>query len=420
MRGPLTLRGWFDSVPAYRLATVRTLLALVTIGWYLPTIDTFLWRYGDSSFHQSMIPGLPDVGGHAVILGLIIVQHVAAWCLLMGLESRLAAAVLFVIGGYAFVLDDRHFSNNLWFHLNLLLLLACSNERVSLGGLLSGRDGDRCAVWPERLMCLFAAIVFLYATADKIVSPFWGTGGEVILERQFSEHAPPLNWLQDVNRRARDAGPGALSVFTIACEAAIGVLFALGTAGYRFTPLILVFAWSIQFFVAPGVFAWDVLSLSVLLAPVGDRAYGVVVDETNARGRSVKRAVVLLDWLRRVRWGNSPASELEVLTPKHRQLHGFVAYRQLLALMPWALYVALVWIALEGFGERYLYLWPANDVALLVSLGTGLLWTPGLARAIESLAGRLGKRAANGHSIAAARGPDTLELTAKNDSSRRP
>src|SRR5690349_8519595 len=76
--------GWFDVVPAYRLATLRLLLAVITLVFHVPKFNRMIADYTASSFHVppafSWIPVLSPAGGMALMLA----QDVAAWGLLLG------------------------------------------------------------------------------------------------------------------------------------------------------------------------------------------------------------------------------------------------------------------------------------------------------------------------------------------------
>src|SRR5262250_3409485 len=211
--------GWFDLVPAYRLATFRTAVALLTVVFHVPKFNVFIHDYTASAFHVPPafawlpVPG-PVLGG--LLAGL---QYLAAAGLLLGVGAGTSAWFLAVAGFYVMLLDPEHYSHNAHFHLTLLALIGCSGDRISLPRLIGGGDADaRCPAWPERLVRVQVAIVFFYAALDKVLSPFWGFSGQRLLALQMAEHGLGLNWIQRLNQAATHTAPAALSVATIAVE----------------------------------------------------------------------------------------------------------------------------------------------------------------------------------------------------------
>jgi len=63
--------GWFDLVPAYRLATLRVVLAIITLVFHVPKFNRLIADYTASSFHVPpafpWIPVLPPTAGMALM-----------------------------------------------------------------------------------------------------------------------------------------------------------------------------------------------------------------------------------------------------------------------------------------------------------------------------------------------------------------
>src|SRR5499425_2339441 len=251
--------GWFDLVPAYRLAALRVILAVITLVFHVPKFNRIIADYAASSFHVPpafpWLPILSPAGGEA----LMIAQDAAAWGLLLGWAPRLCAWLLAAAGIYVMSLDPEFFAHNAHFHLTLLALVGCSADRMSLRRLLADDDARaRCPAWPERLIGIQLAIVFFYAAVDKILSPYWGVSGSSLAAQRLSTRGPAFDRLQRMSEAALPSLARPLSVATIVLEAfvAVAVLVrALRPIGLAVTALFVLY---LEFMLKPGGFAWDV------------------------------------------------------------------------------------------------------------------------------------------------------------------
>jgi len=382
--------GWFDVVPAYRLATLRVLLAVITLVFHVPKFNRMIADYTASSFHVppafSWIPVLSPAGGMALMLA----QDVAAWGLLLGWAPRLCAWLLAGAGFYVMSLDPEFFAHNAHFHLTLLALIGCSADRVSLRRLLAEDDaGSRCPAWPERLVGIQLAIVFFYAAVDKILSPYWGLSGASLAAQHLSTRGPAFDRLQRMNEAALPVLAGALSVVTIVLEGFVAAAFlirALRPIGIVVTALFVLY---LEFVLKPGAFAWDVLAALLVFVPAGDRAWQVAYDPACRTCRGNRALLSPLDWLRRLRWtpmedatSSAARGELELVSPWGRVRSGFDALRVLPIALPGPFLLALIvarfgggFLAARGYGA-----W--DDLPFLMLLGWLTLWVPGLARVL--------------------------------------
>jgi Vitamin K-dependent gamma-carboxylase len=305
--------GWFAPVPAYRLASFRIALAVTTVALHVPKINGFIATSAVSSFHVppafAWLPLLPPFAG-AVLPPL---QYAAAAGLLLGVWPRVSAWLLVAVGAWVTLLDPQHYSHNAHFHLTLLALAGCSSDGLSLRRLLRDDDASaRCPAWPEHLVRLQVAIVFFYAALDKVFSPFWGATGPVFSGLRMADHGFGLGMLQSLNRRVLGAIPGVLSVATILTEfflAAVALVPRLWPVGLL---VGLGFVVSIEFLLAPGLFAWDLLVAGLVFLPAGDRGWTVMYSPSCADCRRNRAILSLLDWLRRLRW-------VAIATPAQRE-----------------------------------------------------------------------------------------------------
>src|SRR4029453_11035062 len=345
---------WLDPVPAYRLATVRVCLAVVTLVFHVPKFNGLLDAYTLSAFHVAPAFAWIPTPSRGAGIALMVLQHVAAWSLLLGWAPRVAAWLLAGAGAYIMALDPEHYSHNAHFHLTLLALVGCAPDRVSLRRLIVGGDDDaRTPAWPERLIRAQLAIVFFYAALDKALSPDWGLTGALLTAPGFVPHAPGLAALQQLNQAVLGAIPAALSVATIATEGALAVAFVLPSLSALAIALSRGLMSYLEFMVRPGVFAWDVLIALLVLSPAADRGWSVLHSPARAGSMAF---LPRLDWLRRLRWVTSIAASpsaaggveparapgTHLVSPRHRVFCRLRALCALPAVLPGPLLVALV------------------------------------------------------------------------------
>jgi len=384
--------GWFDLVPAYRLATLRVVLAIITLVFHVPKFNRLIADYTASSFHVPpafpWIPVLPPTAGMA----LMIAQDVAAWGLFLGWAPRLCAWFLAAAGFYVMSLDPEFFAHNAHFHLALLALIGCSADRVSLRRLLADDDADaRCPAWPERLVGIQLAIVFFYAAVDKILSPSWGLSGATLAAQRLSTRGPAFDRLQRMTASALPRLAGPLSVATIAIEAFVAaavIVRALRPTGLAVTALFVLY---LEFVLKPGGFAWDVLAALLVFAPAADRKWRVAYDPACRSCRRNRALLSPLDWLRRLGWisldaaAASEAAGFRLVSPRGRVRRGFYALRALPIVLPGPCLLALIvarfgggFLAARGYGA-----W--DDLPFFMLGGWLVLWIPGLGRVLGQL-----------------------------------
>jgi Vitamin K-dependent gamma-carboxylase len=388
--------GWFGEVPAYRLAAFRVSLAVTTVVFHIPKFNDLIGDYVASAFHVppaiAWLPPLSPAAGMA----LPPLQYAAAVSLLFGFWSRTCAWFLAVAGAWVMLLDPEHYSHNAHFHLTLLALAGCANDRLSLRRLLREDDGAaRCAAWPERLIRAQIAIVFFYAALDKVFSPFWGLSGTVLPGLRMAEHGFGLGLLQRANMRLLRAAPGVLSVVTMLTEfflAAVALVPRLWPIGLA---VGLSFVVSIEFLLQPGLFAWDLLVAGLVFLPAGDRGWKAFYSPACAACRRNRSLLSRLDWLRRLQWvadsrpvaspnkgfaGTKAMGFIQLVSPHDRAFCGLTGLRVLPIVMAPPFVIALAvarfgggFLAKRGYG-------PWDDLPFLF-LGAYLAsWLPDVAQ----------------------------------------
>jgi Vitamin K-dependent gamma-carboxylase len=427
--------GWFATVPAYRLATLRVALGVTTLAFHVPKFNGLVDAYMASTFHVppafSWIPPLTPAGGTA----LSILQHVAGWGLLLGWGPRLSAWFLAAAGFYVMSLDPEYYAHNAQFHLTLLALIGCSTDRVTLRRLL-GEDGAeaQCPAWPERLVRIQVTVVFFYTALDKVLSPHWGLSGALLAKQRLAAHAAGLAWLQRANEAVLRAIPGVLSAGTIALEffmAAALLIRPLRRAGIVVAIAFLLY---LEFILRPGVFAWDMMAALLVFVPAGDRSWTATYAAACPACRWNRWIISRCDWLRRLRWDSSadaiePAGRLAapdgalgalvLVSPRGRAYRGSDVLRVLPIVLPGPIFVAMVVARFGGglFASRGFGPWHDLPFALLGALL--LLWVPGPARFVlrplATLMAIVLKRLGSGLGSG---GPDACPVHARRASSR--
>ena len=389
------------SVPACRLAAFRVVFALTTLYFHIPQSDGMIASYLTSSFHVPMHEWVPPITP-ALAQVMIGVRHLAAWCLLLGVLTRLSAACLAVTGAHIFMLDMNNYSHHFEFHLTIFALLAVWNDRLPLGRLMREEsDSVQITSWAEWFLRIQVAIVYLSAAIDKIFSSDWGTSGAMISEVYRSgspsfmlkPHGFPLNVLQDANVTLVLSAPGITSALTILVELLLAAIFMVRSLWPKGMWLALGFPLYLEFAVKQRYFAWDMITAVLLLLPAADHAYIIFHDPACSACVRYRAVVRALDWLRRLRWvplqgvghvpgvtQQAPRTAIYALGPDGRIRMGYEALRLVLALIPGPVLAVLTLVrATNGWGAGLLL---PEDTVILVIAGLCLLWLPGVARFI--------------------------------------
>ncbi len=220
---------WFSQVPAHRLALFRMALAVTTVMFFMPYSQKMIHHYLASSFHNPMLPGIPDLVPWAGRM-LIIAQYLAVGGLFLGVLPQLGAGILALSGFYVFLLDKQYYSHWYQFHLILLTLLSFSKERLSLVGWIR-RDNNgspTCPAWPENLIRFQLSIVLFHTALNKAFSPYWGSSGKFFTVGFGTLAFPdgsPFFALREFMLSALLAYPAAASLCVIGLEFFLAIAF---------------------------------------------------------------------------------------------------------------------------------------------------------------------------------------------------
>lgn len=225
-------RFWFTAGPAYTLGLVRIVFGALIVAWTLELKTNFDVRFGS----RGVVPEALDrtwtwsvfdyvSGDDALQVGWVVLL-VAAIALTLGVQSRLAAIVVFVL----IMSFERH---NPWvFNAGdmllrveaLMIALAPCGAALSVdqwwrsGTFFSARE---CKLWALRLMQVQVSIIYVSTVIAKLRGETWQNGTSVLYSlRQVDMLVIRMpEWLTDNLLLMNVAAWGTLVV-----EFAIGVL----------------------------------------------------------------------------------------------------------------------------------------------------------------------------------------------------
>lgn len=183
---------WFDPVSTAPLAVFRIAFGLIMLGWslsLLPELSSLFMRRG-------IVPKQPPYSGDLnaawgvlgifpskpAVIALAVAMIVASLCLLFGLFSQLAAAVV-CIGLLSFQRRNPFVVNSGDVLLRIVafyLIFAPSGAALSVERFLGDRRGfwtfPARAPWATRLIQIQLSIVYLVAVWTKVRGTTWNNG----------------------------------------------------------------------------------------------------------------------------------------------------------------------------------------------------------------------------------------------------
>ena len=183
---------WFEPVSTAPLAVFRIAFGLIMLAWsvsLLPELSALFMRRG-------ILPEQPPYSGDLsaawgvlgiapskpAVIALAVAMIVASLCLLSGLVSQLASAVLF-IGLLSFQRRNPFVVNSGDVLLRIVafyLIFAPSGAALSLAGFLGNRRAfwtfPARAPWAMRLIQIQLSIVYLVAVWTKVRGTTWNNG----------------------------------------------------------------------------------------------------------------------------------------------------------------------------------------------------------------------------------------------------
>lgn len=184
-------RFWFEPQSTATLAVVRILFGFVVLGWsisLLPDLSTFFSSRG--VLPRQPVVNLPGVwapfslsSGFGVELVTEIAIVAAAVCLILGVGTRLASAIVW-LGVLAFTRRNPYVFNSGDSYLRVVafyLALTPASTALSMTRWLRNRSEfwrfPQRSLWGLRLLQIQVSIVYLSASWDKLRSgPLWNDG----------------------------------------------------------------------------------------------------------------------------------------------------------------------------------------------------------------------------------------------------
>lgn len=227
---------WFEPEETSTLALVRIAFGLVVLAWTLSLtgdIEAFFTRSG--ILPGSSYPGeaaaswglLDHVEGQIAATGVLVALTLASLCLIVGQDTRVAAAVVFV--GIVSLEHRNPFVFNagdgLIRIIAFYLMLAPSGESLSLDRWRRARqtfwEFPARAPWALRLMQVQLSILYLAGVWNKLASDTWNDGTAVSLAVRLED----LQRFEPPDAIATsELASNLLTYGTIAIEASLGVL----------------------------------------------------------------------------------------------------------------------------------------------------------------------------------------------------
>ena len=234
--GPAWQRFWFEPEATSTLALVRIAFGLLVLVWTLTLIrdaDAFFTSEGvlsGSSYagESGASWGLLDIFEGRLAVGLVLgALTLASLCLIVGLDTRIAALVVFVC---VLSLERRspfvfNSGDGLIRVIAFFLMLAPSGTALSLDRWRSAREKfwefPARAPWALRLMQVQLSILYLASVWAKLAGDAWNNGTAVSYALRLEDlkrFDAPL-WLAN-----SELAINLLTYGTLALEAAIGIL----------------------------------------------------------------------------------------------------------------------------------------------------------------------------------------------------
>jgi uncharacterized membrane protein YphA (DoxX/SURF4 family) len=317
-------------------------------------LDGRTYQDGFYEPYAAWYPELPE----GVYLGLLWLAAVAAVVMSLGLLTRLATAMTFVIVTYNVFLSTTHFHNNrayLVIVLGLLTVAPCGRE-LSLDAWIRRRRGlpvldPSAPAWPLWLLRFECAAIYGASGLSKLVDPDWFGGTvtwqRVVQAREDLQAWPLPDWaMSALTNRGFHTGAAKLIVLT-----ELFIALGLWWRGTRYAAVwvAVVFHLSIETSASVQVFSYLGIAVLVVWAVPATRDRVLRIDPTIDRHRRWGAVVRRLDWLARFRVEPAPAgARLEVVDRDGTTILGAPAVVLTLSRLPLTAWFALPALLLPG------------------------------------------------------------------------
>jgi hypothetical protein len=284
----------------YVLGAVRVALGVLLLGNALRSFQELENGYFGDVFHWPMVPE-SWVPSRPVYTAVVVAQVVLAVLVVAGHRARAALAGSGLLSLYVTACDRVQFHNNrvaLAYYALLLSFAPCDRSFVFGGQKPATRVGP---LWAARLAQVQLSIVYLASGGSKLLDPDW-RGGRVIFERfvLYGDQAVASGVPRAVVDWFTQPEVGSLlAKLAIATELLVSVGLWLPKTR------VIALWWGVWFHLTIEAtsrvegFTWLTLAVYALFVTPDVRARTFHYDPSIASGRTLARAVKLLDWFAR-------------------------------------------------------------------------------------------------------------------------
>jgi hypothetical protein len=298
---PEAVRRWRDEIgETYLLGAVRVVLGLLLFANALRAARELEDVYFGDVFHWPLLPETA-VPSRSVYTLVVAVQVLLSAMVVAGHRARSALFGSAALGMYVLACDRIQFHHNRWALFCYAFLLSFSPCDRSFYVAGEGPGVPVGPLWAARLAQLQVSIIYVASGGAKLLDPDWRSG-RVILERMvyFAHNALDagvpacvVDWF------AQPDVTSSLAKLAIATE----LLLAVGLWSRQLR--VVALWWGVWFHITIEAtsrvegFTWLTFAMYVLFCEPDLRERKLYYDRSRLRGRTLARAVAMLDWLAR-------------------------------------------------------------------------------------------------------------------------
>ena len=299
---------WVDERgPLRRLGLFRVLVGVLLLRHTLPLLER--GRFFADRFYVPYLDALP-VPDRTVYFAMLIGICVAGVLVTMGLFTRVALAVAFVLGTWQFLLNQLFYSNNRIFLLLcvLVLLVSPSHRALSIDAIWRKESPAATGpLWTVTVLRAQASLLYLASGGSKLIDRDW-IGGWVLWTR-----------LRIVLGGSHPIVMALATIKPIAGAAAVGTEMFLGIALWlpKVRRLALWIGFSFHFLIelmfSVHVFSYLMLGTYLLVASGAERNRVLRYRADSPWQESLAALIGVLDWLGKI--DLQPSDRLELVRP---------------------------------------------------------------------------------------------------------
>lgn len=299
---------WVDEQgPLRRLALFRVLVGVLLLRHTLPFLERT--RFFADRFYVPYVDWLP-VPDRTIYFAMLVGICVAGVLVTMGLFTRVALGVAFVLGTWQFLLNQLFYSNNRIFLLLcvLVLLVSPSHRAISVDAWRQRENPAATGpLWTMYVLRGQASLLYLASGGSKLVDSDW-IGGWVLWTRMrivLGNSHPLVMALATVKP--------LVGVLAVGTEMFLGVALWLR----RMRRLALWIGFSFHFLIelmfSVHVFSYLMLGTYLLVASGAERNRILRYRATSSMQGAIVALLGMLDWLGKL--DLQPSDRLELVRP---------------------------------------------------------------------------------------------------------